>query len=190
MRPNLYESSHQDPSFVRSTAVASTTFRRDLFLVLLNIYHTIPPIPTSKLASARFHALYFVSCVGIYPSTCPLHISLFWHRLLYRCYSYSRHIIKKERLVAGGHGHPGHSKLWRVGVRFAYPSRHQRFPHRCSARGYLVVSLFFVVGLCSTTSCLYPGIGYSYVVVVNVSPQDDSWIVEVVHHVALHYGCT
>ena len=51
-------------AFVRSTAVWSTTFRRDLLLQLLNPYHTISAVTALRAATQLGVAwLFFVSCV-------------------------------------------------------------------------------------------------------------------------------
>ena len=63
----------QVSSFVRSTAVCSATFRRDLLLQLPNPYHTIPAI-TALQATAQLEVafpFFFVSCVmSIHLLTC------------------------------------------------------------------------------------------------------------------------
>ena len=63
----FYDFSRQVSSFVRSTAVCSATFRRDLLVQLLNAYQGIsqsPPSPRSKPPpSSRLRVLFFVSCV-------------------------------------------------------------------------------------------------------------------------------
>ena len=85
----------------RPHAVCSATFRRDLLLQLLNPYHIISAV-TALQAPAQLEVaclFFFMSCVmSIY-----LSIDLFclffrlawccWLRLLYRCYTSSRHVI-------------------------------------------------------------------------------------------------
>ena len=47
----FYDFSQQASSFVRSTAVCSATFRRDLLRQLLNPYHTIPAVTALQAAA-------------------------------------------------------------------------------------------------------------------------------------------
>ena len=130
----FYDFSQQASSFVRSTAVCSTTFCRDLLLLLIKLFIALPPPspPSKPPPSSRLRVFRFVSCVmsfPIYPSTCPLRLACCWYRLLYRCYTSSSHIISKHLLVGGGGG-PGRPTLWRVGVRLAHLLRYHR-PPRC-----------------------------------------------------------
>ena len=101
----FYDSSQQVSSFVRSTAVCSATFRRDLLLQLLNPYHRISAVNALQAASSRLRVLcFFVSCVMSYEHlpidrpVCPFFAwpassSCCWLGLLYRCYTSRRHII-------------------------------------------------------------------------------------------------
>ena len=102
----FYDFSPQASSFVRSTAVLSATFRRDLLLQLLNPYHIISAVIvlSKPPPSSRLRVLYFVSCVVSIHLSIDLSVLIFspgllaaasccWLRLLYRCYTSSRHII-------------------------------------------------------------------------------------------------
>ena len=58
----FYDFSQQASSFVRSTAVCSATFRRDLLLQLLNPYHTISAV-TALQAAAQLEVACPIFCV-------------------------------------------------------------------------------------------------------------------------------
>ena len=99
----FYDFPQQVSSFVRSTAVRSATFCRDLLLQLLNPYHTISAI-TSHQAAAQLEVACPIFCVlrdehlSIDRHVCPFFAwsassCCGWLRLLYRCYTFSRHII-------------------------------------------------------------------------------------------------
>ena len=51
LRLIFYDFSQQASSFVRSTAVCSATFRRDMLLLLLNPYHIISAVTTLQAAA-------------------------------------------------------------------------------------------------------------------------------------------
>ena len=58
----LDDSSQQAPSFVQSTAVCSTTFRRDLLLHLRNPYHIISAV-TALQAATQLEVACLLFCV-------------------------------------------------------------------------------------------------------------------------------
>ena len=64
LRPafDFHEFSHQASSFVRSTAVCSATFRRDLPLQLLNPYHIITAVNVLQ-AAAQLEVACLIFCV-------------------------------------------------------------------------------------------------------------------------------
>ena len=94
--------SQQASSFVRSTAVCSATFRRDLLLQLLNPYHIMSAV-TALEAAAQLEVACPICCVQrdehlpSYRSVCCLDFASpaasCWLRLLYRSSASSRHII-------------------------------------------------------------------------------------------------
>ena len=62
LRSTFYDFSQQASSFVRSTAVCSATFRRDLLLQLLNPYHIISAVIALQ-AAAQLEVACLVFCV-------------------------------------------------------------------------------------------------------------------------------
>ena len=58
----FYDFSQQVSSFVRSTVMCSATFRRDLLLQLLNLYHTISAV-TALQAAAELEVACPIFCV-------------------------------------------------------------------------------------------------------------------------------
>ena len=89
---------------MRSTAVCSATFRRDLLLQLLNPHHVTSAV-TALQAAAQLEVACPIFCVlrdvSIYLSidlSQDFSLGLLaaaagWLRLLYRCYTSTRHII-------------------------------------------------------------------------------------------------
>ena len=93
----------QVSSFVRSIAVCSATFRRDLLLQLLNPYHAISAV-TALQATTQLDVACPICCVlrdeplSIDRPVCPFlawpaSSCCCWLRPLYRCYTSSRRII-------------------------------------------------------------------------------------------------
>ena len=100
LRSTFKDFSQQASSFVRSTAVCSATFRRDLILQLLNPDHIISAV-TALQATAQLEVACLICCV-----LCNEHLSIdrsvchFFGlacccllRLLYHCYASSRPIV-------------------------------------------------------------------------------------------------
>ena len=110
---------------MRTTAVCTTTIRRDLLLQLLNPYHTIE-VACPLFCVLRDEHLAIHRPVNFRLACC-------WHRLLYTpLISSSRH-IRTLRLLAGGSGAPGRPTLCPVDVRLVHLLGYHRPPRRRSA---------------------------------------------------------
>ena len=112
-----------------------------------------------------------------FPSACPFRLACCWHRLLYHCYTSSRH--KQTSPVVGGRGAPGRPTPWRMAVRVAYTfSAVTHLRLSCPAWGCLVVCLYFLFcslhrllcGCCDWLPLFSRG--------QKASPTDDDWFVE------------
>ena len=109
LRSIFYDFSHQDWSFVRSTAVCSATFRRDLLLLLLNPYCIICAV-TALQAAAQLE----VACL-------IFRVPRDEHLPIDRPVHFSPHLLVLASSAI---------TLARVGVRLAHLLHHHRPPRR------------------------------------------------------------